>query len=66
MTFFRFHRSMYTPANGPISPCGNKPAIAEKANTSADLYSILSQMIIAKFTAELLNKEMNCPVQMKI
>src|SRR5690606_42039441 len=62
ITFLRSQRSIYTPAKGPIKACGSKPAIAENASTSADLYSRLSQMITAKLTAELLSKEINCPV----
>src|SRR5690606_28647936 len=64
MVHLRSHRSMYTPAKGPMMVCGRKAAIAAYASTSADPVSRLSQMMMAKLTAELLSRDTNCPVQM--
>lgn len=58
----RFQRSINTPANGPIKACGRSAAMAENAKTSADPVLRLSQIMMAKLTAELLMSETNCPV----
>lgn len=62
MVRLRSHRSIYTPAKGPINVCGNSAAMAAKASTSAEPVSMLSQIMIAKLTAELLSSEINWPV----
>ncbi len=50
-TFLRFHRSINTPAKGPIKACGNSADIPAIAKTSAELCSKLNHITIAKLTA---------------
>src|SRR5690606_5763890 len=66
MVILRSQRSIYTPAKGPMSACGKSADMAAKAKTSAEPVSRLSQMMMAKLTAELLRRDINCPVQMII
>ena len=47
IVLFRFHRSTYTPANGPKTACGNKLAMTDSARTSALRVSMLNQKMTA-------------------
>src|SRR5690554_5179925 len=64
MVFFRSQRSINIPAKGPTMAAGSNPAMAPKASTSAEPWVMLSQMMMAKLTAELVIRETNCPIQM--
>ncbi len=61
IVYFLFHLSIKTQANGPMIAPGSNQAIVAYASTCADPVDIVSQRIIAKFTAELVRIENICP-----